>query len=222
MAHALGVALSNLAAERLEEEVELAIQVVLRDSQVPFQEEEQLLLHEVHLGAAKSKAVSLGVDVGVSGPVLVLWRAVVEVLGGEDEGGEEDAVGGASKTTSHGLKLSLEASEVDKSRHESGNLDVGGNNKLSDEFLDSRQISLSYQDTGLASLTVLGRRGRRQVLLVLLRLNILGLGGHEFGIARDNVVSGVGEVCDHFAANGLVDELVESHLVELIHDEHPR
>ena len=154
--------------------------------------------------------------------MLVLWRAVVEILGGENESGEEDAVGGASQTTSHGLKLSLEAGEIDKSRHESGNLDVGGNNELGDEFLDGRQISFSYQNTSLATLTILGGRGRRQVLLVFLRLNIFGFGGHEFGVARDDVVGGVGEVCNHFAANRLIDELVESHLVELIHGEHPR
>lgn len=39
--------------------------------------------------------LSLGEEGGVFRPVLVLWRRVVEILCGDDEGGEEDTVSGA-------------------------------------------------------------------------------------------------------------------------------
>lgn len=70
-------------------------------------------------------AASLVPDAGVACPVLVLRRAIVEVLGGEDEGCQEDAVGGAAQALCFGLKSGLEAVEVDQSGHQGGDLDIG-------------------------------------------------------------------------------------------------
>ena len=67
------MALSNLHTEGLEEKVQLPVKILLRDAKIPFQEEQELLLHQVDLGAAESEGVGVGVDVAVVGPVLVLW-----------------------------------------------------------------------------------------------------------------------------------------------------
>lgn len=73
MAHLPDVSLGNAGTERLEERIQLPVQVLLRNSQLPLQEEEQLLFHQVDLGAVETKAVHVSVDVCVVGPVLVLW-----------------------------------------------------------------------------------------------------------------------------------------------------
>lgn len=213
--HALGVGVGDLVADGLKERVELAVEILLDNAEVPFEKEEELLLHEVDLGAVEAESVHLGGDVSVVGPVLVLGRRIVEVLGSEDERSQEDAVGGASETASHGLKLGLESGEVDEGRHESRDLDVGGDDELSDELFDSGEAAVGGLDG--PGLGALGRCGRKFLLSggVLLRR-------HEGGVAADDVVGGVGEVGDHFAADGLVDKLLEGELVELIHGEHSR
>lgn len=61
----------------------------------------------------------------VVGPVLVLRRRIVEVLGGQNERGQEDAVSCASETTGEWLKFCLQTSKVDQSRHESRDLNIG-------------------------------------------------------------------------------------------------
>lgn len=117
----------NLLADGRQEDVQLAVEVVLGDAELPLEKHEELLLHQVDLGLGELKvwgaevalacaagalaaaggdaARSVGVvpDLGVLGPVLVLWRGVVEVLGGEDESSQEDAVGGAAQALGLGL-----------------------------------------------------------------------------------------------------------------------
>ena len=85
----------DLGADGRQEGVEVGVQVLLGDAQVPVQEEQELLLHQVDLGAREAKGLEAA-HVGVVGPVLVLGRRIVEVLGGEDKGGQEDAVDGAA------------------------------------------------------------------------------------------------------------------------------
>lgn len=58
------------------------------DLDVPVEEHQQLSFHQVDVFSSEK-------PVGVLGPVLVLWGGVVEVLGGDDEAGEEDSVSGA-------------------------------------------------------------------------------------------------------------------------------
>lgn len=59
-------------ADGREERVEVFIEVLWVDPQIPVEEEEQLLLHEVDLGDGESK-VFVAADAGVASPVLVLW-----------------------------------------------------------------------------------------------------------------------------------------------------
>lgn len=70
--HFASMSLGNAAANRGQERIQLPVQILLMNSQVPFEKEEELLLHQVDLGAIESKAVEVGVDVGIVGPVLVL------------------------------------------------------------------------------------------------------------------------------------------------------
>lgn len=58
------------------------------DLDVPVEKHQQLSFHQVDVFSSEK-------PVGVLGPVLVLWGGVVEVLGGDDEAGEEDSVSGA-------------------------------------------------------------------------------------------------------------------------------
>jgi hypothetical protein len=69
----------------------VCIEVFLADVKVPVEEEKQLFLHQVDFGAGESERL-VASDVGVFGPVLVLWGGVVEEFGGEDECCEEDAM----------------------------------------------------------------------------------------------------------------------------------
>lgn len=67
-----GMSLGNLVAEGFKEVVEVTVKVLLGNPKIPLKKEEKLLLHEVDFGAAEAKAVALGGDVAVVGPVLVL------------------------------------------------------------------------------------------------------------------------------------------------------
>lgn len=212
VSHLAGVSLGDLMAEGLEEVVEVAVEVLLSNSQVPLEKEEKLLLHEVDLGAAEAKVVAVSGDVAVVGPVLVLGRAVVEVLGGEDESSEEDSVGGTSQASGHGLKLGLEAAKVDEGRHEGGDLDVGRDDELSDELLKSRKAAI-FGSNGPG----LGAPGRSREVMS----GVDGSGRHEGRVAGNDVVGGFGKIGDHVATHRLVDELLEGNLVELLHGEVP-
>lgn len=48
------------------------VKILLANDQIPLQQVEQLLLHQVDLGQAESK-VLIALDHRVSCPVLVLW-----------------------------------------------------------------------------------------------------------------------------------------------------
>ena len=87
---------ANGCQERLQE----GEKILLGDSRLPIQEEEQLTLHEVYLGEGEAEAVE-PLDGRVPGPVLVLGTGVVEVLGCEDEGSQEDSVDGAAHALGH-------------------------------------------------------------------------------------------------------------------------
>ena len=91
--------------------------LILVDSQIVVEEVEQLLLHEVDLGLRE--------HLGVSAPVLVLWRRVIEVFGGDDEGGEEDSVTGAGHALGDLWESVPQSLEVDERGEKGGDLDVG-------------------------------------------------------------------------------------------------
>ena len=69
----------------------MGVEVFRGDPEIPVEKVEELFLHEVDFGDGEAE-VFVSSYSGVPSPVLVLWRGVVEVLCGEDERGEEDAV----------------------------------------------------------------------------------------------------------------------------------
>jgi hypothetical protein len=73
----------------------MVVEVIIVDAEIPVEQEEELLLHEVDFSDGEAK-VLVAADSAVAGPVLVLGRGVIEVLSRKDEGGEEDAVDGAA------------------------------------------------------------------------------------------------------------------------------
>lgn len=154
--------------------------------------------------AVEAELVVLGGHVGVVGPVLVLGRAVIQVLGGEDKRGEEDAVGSTPDAASLGLQAGLEAVQVDKSRHKSRDLDVGRDDQLGDELLDGWQL-LVVRET-LLGLWGLGWCRRKLVLIPCREV-----------VACDDALSSKSQIGDHIPANRLVDELFKGSLVELLH-----
>ena len=103
--------------------LEVVVEILGVDAQVPVQEEEKLLLHEVDLGDGEAK-VFVATDSTVPSPVLVLGRRVVEVLRGKDERGQEDAVHSAPHTLRDRREARLEPAEVDKGTHQGGDLDM--------------------------------------------------------------------------------------------------
>ena len=72
----------------------MVVQIVFGDSQIPVEKTEKLLLHEVDFGQAEAKVVEAS-NGSVPRPVFVLGRGIVQVLCCQNEGSEEDAVGGA-------------------------------------------------------------------------------------------------------------------------------
>jgi len=61
----------DLVADGLEEGVEVGVEIIFTDVEVPVEEEEELLLHEVDFGSGETE-VLVASDFGVLGPMLVL------------------------------------------------------------------------------------------------------------------------------------------------------
>lgn len=72
--------------------------LVLVKAEIVVEKEEQLLFHEVHLCEIE--------EGGISRPVLVFGRGVVEVFRSNDEGRQEDAVTGTRHACQSGHKIS--------------------------------------------------------------------------------------------------------------------
>lgn len=64
----------------------------------------------------------MSLDCGVTGPMFVLGAGVIQVLCGEDERGEEDAVDSAAHTLCDWGQTGTKTTEVDETAHESGHL----------------------------------------------------------------------------------------------------
>lgn len=84
-----------LLADGCQEGFEVVVEIFRVDLEVPVEEEEELLFHEVHFGDGEAE-VGKAPDDGVPRPVLVLRGAVIEVLCGEDESSQEDSVNSAT------------------------------------------------------------------------------------------------------------------------------
>lgn len=89
------LALLHLQPDRRQKRLQMRAQIQVCDAQVPIQQEQQLFLHQVDLRQREAESV-VPAHGRIPRPMFVLRRRVVEVLGGQDEGGEEDAVHGAA------------------------------------------------------------------------------------------------------------------------------
>jgi len=78
-----------------QEWLKMGVKILWPDSQIPIEQEQELLLHQIHLGDGETE-VGKAADRSVSSPVLVLGRRVIQILRGEDEGSQEDPVHCAS------------------------------------------------------------------------------------------------------------------------------
>ena len=92
---ALELGLFLLKADGSEEGLKVGEEILICDSQIPVKEEEELLLHEVNFCDGEAEALE-AFHRRIPCPVFILGRAVIQVLGREDERGEENAVDGAT------------------------------------------------------------------------------------------------------------------------------
>ena len=170
-------------------------ELILLDAEVVVEKVEELLLHEVDLG--------LGEESSVLGPVLVLGRRVVEVLGGDDEGGEEDAVTSAVHSFGDTGQPGPQALQVDEGAEEGGNLDIGSLHQESDEGLQAGEaIDLELaRRVGFGGSDGAGGCGARAV-------------GRLCGATLDNVGSLVGQIDDHFSCDWTLDEVSDGGVVD--------
>lgn len=128
-------------------------ELVLVDAEVVVEEVEELLLHEVDL--------CLGEEGAVAGPVLVLWRRVVEVLCCDDEGCEEDAVACAVHALCDAREPVLQAVEVYEGAEEGGYLYVALLHEDGNERLEAGEAIDLELAGGVALGVCHGARGRR-------------------------------------------------------------
>ena len=173
--------------------------VVLLDVEIPVEQEEQLLLHEVHFRHGKAKVLVFS-NGRVPGPMLILWRRVVQVLGGENERGQEDSVDGAAHALGDWRQAFLQTGQVDQRRHQRGYLDVGPLHERSDEGLEGGER------------LVLG--GRAPIVLRWCPRGSgrkMGLG--RDGFAFDDCLRLLRQIRDHVSRDGQVNELVQGGLV---------
>lgn len=89
------------ATNRTQERLQVREQFILRNTSFPIKQEEQLPLHEVHLRQREPEPI-IPLDDRVPRPVLVLGTRVIEVLCGQDQTGQEDAVHGAAHALGDG------------------------------------------------------------------------------------------------------------------------
>lgn len=192
---AAGEAVGHVPADGLEENIKLAVKILLLNPQIPAEQAKQLPLHLVDLCSAEREvgndaATVIGDDgyICVPGPVLVLGRAVVQVLSGQNQSGQEDAMRSATAASGVRLQASLESGEVDQGRHQSGDLDVGTDYQASDELLE----------------------GWHRTLVRIRGLVLLG------AIACNDLARLHGQVLDHGFGNSIVNKRLESGGVELL------
>lgn len=107
----LALLLFHAMTDRSKEGLQIRQKVLLRDTSLPIQQEEQLTFHQVDLGQREAKSFE-SLHSGVTSPVLVLGARVIQVLGGENERGEEDPVDGASHALGNRWQTGPETAQV--------------------------------------------------------------------------------------------------------------
>lgn len=118
-----GIIFRQTCTNRSQKGFEVNEEILVCDSQVPVQQEQELFLHQVHLRVGKPESFIL-VHQRVAGPVLVLRRGVVQVLGRQDQRGQENPVYGAPHSLCYGGQSLLQSGEVDQRAHERWDLHV--------------------------------------------------------------------------------------------------
>lgn len=199
--------------DRQEEGLELKLKLLQTEVEVVSQETKELLLHKVDFGLRKAKLrevlVWCGLDMGITCPVAILWRRVVHVLGGNDQAGEKDAVGGALQALGNWRELLAKAFEVKECGHEGGDLDIGLLDQRPDELLKGRDL--------VRLLAVFQIRRKRSYLQIVVGQELWAWwSGGELvllidgwaRLASDNLRRLVSEVGDHIFSNWTVEKLI--------------
>ena len=190
------------AADGVQEWLEVREEILLLDASLPVKQEEQLAFHEVDFGHGEAKPV-IPLDDGVPRPVLVFGTGVVEVLRGQDQAGEEDAVDGAAHALCNGRQTGTQPGQVHQGGHEGGRLHLGPGDKGGNEGLDR------------------GQWGHVVVVHTIIQGGCAGgcwlLGVHDWGFAPDDLGCLTSQVRDHVARHWEVHELVEGGSIERLH-----
>jgi hypothetical protein len=176
-----------------------------------------LALHEVDLGLREQGRVTR--------PVLVLGGRVVEVLGGDDQRREKDAVARAVHALGDFGEARLEAFEVDEGAHEGRDLDVGLLDEDGDERLeggDGRLLLVLEARLGRGRWRGGESRGGRRSRRALDHLD--GLFGEVGCGYRVSVVTGSnwrwkGRLTDHVLGDGRADKVEEGGVVPALGEE---
>jgi hypothetical protein len=174
--------------------LEMFVEVLVADAEVPVEEEEELLLHEVDLSDREAEVV-VAADERIPGPVLVLWGAVVQVLCSKDERGQEDSVSCAAHALCDLGESLAQTVQVDERGHEGWDLDMRAVDDAGNEDIESRNSVLSRAVGRLWS----ARRRKLSLDDVVL----------ESRVAADNLTGLAGQVGDHSWSDRLVNEVRE-------------
>lgn len=95
MFSALELGLFLLKANGSEEGLKMAIEILVCYSQIPVEEEKELLFHKVNFCDGEAETLE-AFHRRIPSPVFILGGAVIQVLGREDERCEKNAVDGAT------------------------------------------------------------------------------------------------------------------------------
>ena len=185
----------------LQERLKMCEEIFLLDTGLPIEQEEQLAFHEVDLGDGEAEP-AIPLDGGVPRPVLVLGAGVIEVLRGQDQAGEEDAVDGAAHALCNGGQTGAQPGQVHQGGHEGGRLHLRPRDERSNEGLDRGQ-------------------GGHAVVHALIQGGCAGrcwlLGVHDRGFAPDDLGCLTSQIRDHVARHREVHEVLERGLIERLH-----
>lgn len=98
---ALEIGLFLLKPNGSEEGLEMAIEILVCYSQIPVEEEKELLFHEINFCDGEAKTLE-AFDRRIPSPMFILGGAVVQILGCEDERCEKNPVDGATHSLRDG------------------------------------------------------------------------------------------------------------------------
>jgi len=91
-------------------------EVFLVNPEIEIRQEQELAFHQIHFGRRK--------EGGIFGPVLVLWRRIIQVLGRDNESGEKHAMPCAMHALGNLRQARLQAIEVHEGTEQGRYLNV--------------------------------------------------------------------------------------------------